>query len=166
MVKAKFEALRIRKLADRDTGERVSGFHPLTGAPTPVNPATGQPEPWPLSGVRFEDGAPKRTRVPTGWVQRAMGEGWLSGEGHEVVVRPAGPAGSSWVATDAAPSPHVFHHFAALVFHTVDGDVRYKVTHQPDKYAESGNDATPVTDEMYAAGGTRVDHFYDLELEA
>jgi hypothetical protein len=86
----------------------------------------------------------------------------------------------------------VFHHYSALVLHLVDDDgagydLRYRVTHQPDKYADnstpgeatddrpqadriaSGNthdDDTPVTDELYAAGQTRVDHFYDLELEA
>ena len=76
------------------------------------------------------------------------------------------------------PAP-TFVQAQAIVFHTLDGDVRYRVTHNPDKYADdstvgernmpnddnSHGDDTPVTDEMYASGQTRVDHFYDLVRE-
>jgi hypothetical protein len=51
-----------------------------------------------------------------------------------------------------------------VVFHFLDGDVRYEVTHQPDKYADPGDDETPVTEKVYKAGKTRVDHFYGLKL--
>ena len=57
---------------------------------------------------------------------------------------------------------HTFRHYEAM---TVCG-TRYKVTHQPDKYADPGDDDTPVTDEVYGSGQTRVDHFYGLKREA
>jgi len=93
------------------------------------------------------------------------------------VIRPAGAPGAKNVPTINAPAPHVFSHYTYLTFHMVDGDYRYKVVHQPDKYADysvathpdqveafEGDDTTPVTDEVYDAGATRVDWFYGLEL--
>jgi hypothetical protein len=97
-------------------------------------------------------------------------EGWLSTAGARVVVRPAGPAENPTLLN------HTFTHYDTLTIHTLDGDVEFKVTHQPDKYADyaeasdpdavkefKGDDKTPVTDEMYAAGATRVDHFYEMK---
>lgn len=169
--------LIIRKVADKSTGERVVRFDPETGEKKLVNPATpgDEHEPWPLAGVEFvyEDGPPAFTRVSTSYVQDAIREGWLEAEGMEPVVRPSGPADNKW-----AGNPHVFMHIDALVFKTINGDVRYNVVRQPDKYVEGNSyderglttrrvntDDHEVTDEIYAEGKTRVDWFYDLELE-
>jgi hypothetical protein len=146
--------LRVRKLADKSGGEAVRL------AERADSPAGS----WPLAGVRIEGEIPQAPRLPTSFVARGVAEGWIVGEGHHPVMRPAGRADNPWAPTDAAPQPHVFHHYDMLVLRTVDGDVRYRVVHQPDKYADPGDDDTPVTDDAYASGQTRVDHFYVLEL--
>jgi hypothetical protein len=123
------------------------------------------------------DPPPDDVRISTNAVAEGVREKWITGEGHEVVTRPAGPADNPWQG-DADGRNHEFHHYTALVFHTRDGDVRYRVRHNPDKYADhdaatypdqvkdfKGTDKTKVTDEVYAAGATRVDHFYDLTKE-
>lgn len=152
--------LTIRKLADRTTGERVVAYDPQTGAKRLVNPATpgDEHEPWPIAGVQIVGAPPQTTSVSTAWVATGVGEGWITREGERLVHRPAGPAADKWRAT------HTFVHADALVLHTVDGGVRYRVTRQPDKYTVD-NDEAPVTDWVYASGQTRVDWFYGLELE-
>lgn len=149
------QGLRVRKLADRAT---------------PGQDGTSR---YALAGVAIEGDTPAETRVPTSWVLGAAREGWVELVNPRPVHRPGGPPGMEWAVT------HTFVHADALVVKTVAGDVRYRVTHQPDKYADhaaatypdrvapfDGDDETPVTDEVYAAGATRVDWFYDLELEA
>ena len=142
--------LRIHILADRSDPAALAAD--LPGAPA------GQ---WPRAGVVIEGKPPKETRLSTTLVQKGIEEGWIVGENQRVVVRPAGPADNPWMVSTVAPTPHVFHHFDALVI----CGVRYKVVHQPDKYAAEGDDSTTVTPAKYAAGATRVDHFYDLDLE-
>jgi len=150
----------IRVRADKsDPGSRDAD---LPGCP---------PGTWPVAALEFVDtfqkpvDPPAALRLSTGWVQQALAAGWATAEGHRVETRPAGKASDPWAPTPTAPSPHVFHHYDAIVLKGMDGDLRYRVTHQPDKYAEQGDDDTPVTDEVYASGETRVDHFYDLALE-
>lgn len=169
--------LRIRKVADKSTGVRVKRYDPETGEPRLVNPAApgDDHEPWPLAGIVLED-APERTRLATRLAVELAGLGVLTLEGQRAVVRPAGPTQDQLISTHTG-QPHVFVHADALVFHTLDGDVRYRVTHQPDKYADGQaandgpidgdyDDDTPVTVDLYAAGATRVDHFYGLEKES
>lgn len=129
--------------------------------------------PRPLLGIRLEP-VLDAARVPTNVIATGIAEGWITGEGETVVHRPGGPPEDLW------REAHHFRHFDVLVFHTLDeGDVRYRVTHQPDKYADhaqatypeavkkfKADDTTKVTDEIYAAGATRVDHFYDLTKES
>jgi len=132
--------------------------------------------PWPLAGVSLVS-APKVTTISTSLLQQAVGEGWASVEGANAVVRPAGPTQDVWNSTHTG-QPHVFIHHDRIVFHTLDGDVVYRVTRQPDKYADHGaatypdqvkafkaTDDTQVTPDIYAAGATRVDHFYVIEME-
>jgi len=135
--------LRVRKLADKTT---------------PTYDPTGEREPWPLAGLAIEGDVLTRVRVPTSFVDLGRNEGWLSVEGETVVHRPGGPPANPFAVT------HTFKHLDAIVLHTIDGDVRYRVTHQPDKYADGAPDVEPVTDAVYAAGDTRVDWFYDAEL--
>lgn len=155
--------LKVRKLADTSVGERVVRYDPETGERRLVNPATGRPEPWPLAGVRIEGDAPVSCKVPTSWVARGIAEGWLEGVNERPVVRPAGPTQNVWNSSHTG-QPHLFMHYDALILKCVDGDVRYEVTHQPDKYVDSDDPSESVTPEIYAAGNTRVDHFYELTL--
>jgi hypothetical protein len=145
------EILRIRKVADRS--QPRPAFNEVTGEPLT------DLEPWPLHGVAFEGDPPAVTSAGESWIAEAIREGWATGVGERVVHRPGGPADNVWAKT------HTFRHYAAIEFHTVDGVVEYRVTHQPDKYADPGDDTTPVTTGAYEAGATRVDHFYRLELE-
>jgi len=169
--------LAIRKLADTSTGTRVKRYDPETGASFLLNPETGQPEPWPFAGVRL-DQAPEVATISTSKVAEGIAEGWLEGVNGRPVVRPAGPTQTDWNSSHTG-QPHVFLHYDALVFKTVDGDITYTVAHQPDKYADhgqaadpdqvdafDGDDDTPVTPEYYAAGATRVDHFYGIVKES
>lgn len=163
--------LVVRKLADRSEQERVVRFDPMTGEKILVNPENSNPddladvqnwthEPWPLAGVAIVGDAPARCHIPTHFAAGAAAEGWLTLEGEQLVHRPGGPPEEPWRTT------HTFVHGEALVIHTTDGDVRYRVVQQPDKYVDSDDPKEKVTDEKYAAGETRVDWFYDCELEA
>jgi hypothetical protein len=152
-------SLTVRKLADTSSGTRVKGCDPFTGEPCLVNPETGRHEPWPLAGVEIVGGPPDEITVSTKFVQQGVYEGWVTVEGVKIVHRPGGPPGDVWTTT------HTFTHLDAITLHTINGDVRYVVTHQPDKYADPGDDDTPVTDAVYTSGATRVDWFYELKLE-
>jgi hypothetical protein len=125
-----------------------------------------------LRGYHPSDPPPSEVRVSTKVVEGGISEGWLSAEGSRTVVRPGGPPEDK----DRPDVSHIFRQADVLVFHTRAGDIRYKVVHNPDKYADhddrtfevkrfKADDDTPVTDEIYAAGATRVDHFYDLVRE-
>jgi len=131
--------------------------------------------PRPLLGIRLEP-APEAARVPDNVILQGASEGWITLEGAKPVMRPAGPTPDDWVSSHTG-QPHVFMQADAVIFHTVDGDIRYKVTHNPDKYADhdeatweirkfKGGDDVKVTREMYEAGATRVDHFFDLVKES
>lgn len=145
----------LRKLADTSEGERVARFDPVTGAKYLANPAnphpeTGepQPEPWPLLGVRIESEVEATCELPMSTVTAGQAEGWLKLEGDRLAYAPAGPPTDPW------RERHTFLNCDALTFDTVDGPVRYRVTHQPGKY-----------DDEAEPGGTRVDWFFGLELE-
>jgi hypothetical protein len=119
------EGLRIRKRAERSADfvvhKRADGSldHGL---------------PWPLAGIEIVGKPPKETYVPNTWVNKAAAEGWLTLEGEQMVHRPGGPPEEPWRVT------HTFRHADALVLHTADGDVRYKVVENPDKWPNTKND--------------------------
>lgn len=146
--------LTIRKLADTSRGERITRFDPETGERRLVNPATGQPEPWPLLGISIEGDVPEQTTVPTSFVENGRREGWIEVEGERAVVRPAGPPGQPYL------KQHTFIHADAIVLRLIDGDLRYRVVHQPDKYHDGPEGTDAVGDPT-----ARVDHFYGLERE-
>jgi hypothetical protein len=158
----------IRKLADRES-ERVKLFDPLTGevalytskdAETLVpllqealTKAGVSPTPRPLRGVQIEDKPPKRAKLPTGFVANGISEGWIEAEGEgELVVRSSGPRENPF-----GPAPHTFIHYDALIFKTVDGDVRYEVVENPDKWPEEKDGV--------AGFGGEVRHFYEVKLD-
>ena len=140
MTEPRARGLKLRRLADRTDPASLTAD--LPGAP---------PGTWPLAGVELLD-APDCATVPVHVVDKGRDEGWITVEGEQVVHRPGGPPSNLWKVT------HTFRHYDAV---TISG-VRYVVTHQPDKYADPGDDDAPVTDEVYASGSTRVDHFYVL----
>jgi len=154
------QGIKLHKVADKSGGERVVRYDPETGEQKLVNPDTegDAHEPWPLAGIRLLE-APDEVRISTTFVDQGVEEGWLTGENERFLRRPAGPADrptSRW---------HHFMHYDSLTFHTLDGDVKYKVVHQPDKYVADGNDSDEVTPDTYREGNTRVDWFYGLEKE-
>lgn len=152
--------LTIRKLADRSVGQRVPMIDRRTGTTKLVNPDTpGEDhESWPLAGVRIlDDPLPDPCKLSTNIIALGEREGWIELEGKEVVHRPGGPPQDVWRVT------HSLVHVDAIVIKTVDGDVRYEVTRQPDKYVD-GDDEASVTDDVYEAGDTIVDKFYLLKL--
>lgn len=155
-------SLQIRKRADR-SGQRVKMFdESMAHGYKLVNPDTpGEDhEPWPLAGVDCLGDPPDECGLATHFVARGIAEGWISGEDEEVVHRPGGGQQTGlWSVT------HTFLHYSAIVFHFSDGDVRYKVVRQPDKYVAGGTDKTKVTAEIYAAGETQVDCFYWVKLD-
>jgi hypothetical protein len=129
--------------------------------------------PRPLRGIQLLD-APKNVTVSTTVVEDGIAAGWITAEGSRTVTRPGGPPHDK----DRPGTAHSFRQADALVFHTLDGDVRYSVVHNPDKYADheaathpdqvkklKADDTTTITDDIYAAGATRVDHFYNLVKE-
>lgn len=168
--------LRVRKVADKEGATRIVANHPTSGRTMLVNPTSGREEAWPLKGVQVEGDLPEECTVGTTFVQRAVSEGWATLVNERAVFRPSGPPHDKWGGQFV---PHAFVHCDAIVFHFLDGDAYYEVTHQPDKYVASKRDYKgeqidtypdfslddePVTDEHYAAGLTRVDHFYGLRL--
>lgn len=144
-----FQMLRLRRLADRTSGERVHRYHPVTGSRVLVRPETlAQPdfsydsmeaEPWPLLGVDVEGEAPRLTSISTSLVSQGKNEGWISSTNDRVVHKSGGPPSDPWAKT------HTFLHSDVMTFHFQSGDVSYRVIHQPDKYVDS------------------VDWFYQLE---
>lgn len=156
--------LAIRKLADKTTGERIVRYDPLTGEKKLVNPATpgDEHEPWPLAGVQFEGDIPFTTSVPTDYVDRAVREGWMERVNERAVVRPAGRTQTEWSSSQTG-TPHTFIQCDEIIFKTVEGDFRFKVTLNPDKYAADLDPEQTVTSELYEAGKTRVVNFYRLE---
>lgn len=156
MAETRPRLLRLEKLADRSGGQQALEAD-LPGEPMVT--AAAPPGVWPLAGVTVQGDPPRRTQLSHHLVQRGRREGWIDVEGEDVVHRPGGPPDLPYAVT------HTFFHHDVIIIKTVDGDVRYRVVHQPDKYAAEGDDDTPVTDEVYAAGATRVDWIYRLELE-
>ena len=157
----KLRPLAIRKLADRSEGERVRRFDPVTGNAYLADPDTWQLEdastwvakPWPLAGIRIEGEAPKETCVATSFVTKGQAEGWLTVENPRMIHRPGGPNEEPWRIT------HTFQHADAVVLHTVDGDVRYLVVDQPDKWPAEKN-------ELDEGWGGEVRWFYRLRLDS
>lgn len=155
--------LRVRKLADTTDGERVVRHHPITGEKMLVRPETVahpeftyetmQADPWPLAGLAIEGDPPERCFVGNRFVDKAIAEGWATLEGARLVHRPAGPPDAPWNTT------HTFRHGDTFVLHTVDGDLRYRILENPDKWPEWKHDGT---DEGF---GGDVRWTYELELE-
>jgi len=158
----------IRKLADQGA-ERAKLFDPLTGEAALYAPEDAEtllpllqaaqaeagvsPTPRPLVGIAIEGKPPKTAKVPTRFVANGISEGWIEAEGEgELVVRSSGPPENPF-----GPAPHTFLHYDALVFKTVDGDVRYAVVENPDKWPEEKDGK--------AGFGGEVRHYYEVKLD-
>jgi hypothetical protein len=146
------ERLRSRILADRSDPAAYDAT--LPGSPAGSWPA--------LDAVVLH--APDQTVIDQNQVLDGLDRGYMTAEGHQVVVRPAGPADNPWLVSAAAPTPHVFHHFERITIGHA-APVTYRVTRQPDKYVR-GSATDEVTDAVYAAGETEVLWHYELERES
>lgn len=124
--------LRIRKLADKSVPREVR-FDPRTGERFLIDPATGERSPRPFLGIEFVDDPPEATVVAQNFVRRGRDEGWIEILGEETVTRSSGPPSEP---VSSEHPPHVFLHAEAIVFKTVHGDIRYRVTRNPDKWPD------------------------------
>jgi hypothetical protein len=153
------QGFRVRKLADKSSGKRVKKFDPETGESYLADPETWVKDdpsthvatPWPSLGYVIEGELPKRTALNTGFVNRAVAEGWAELENRRVEHRPGGPEDDPWKVT------HTFVQGDSITFHFADGDVKYNITKNPDKYPEHKNEF----DEGF---GGEVYHAYECEL--
>jgi hypothetical protein len=150
--------LEIQKLADKTGEQRIPMFDPLTGEKKLVNPATpGEDhEPWPFAGIRIknEDGPPQYAAMSTSYVAQAISEGWIEATGEKRVFKPAGSKENPWSST------HTFIQYKTITIKTVDGDVTYNVTRNPDKYDKHGEPTEEAGDPE-----AEVVWKYDLELK-
>ena len=153
------QGFRVRKLADKSEGVREKRYDPETGDSYLVDPAEWSLEdretwvntPWPSLGVVVEGELPQKTALNTGFVNKAVSEGWAELEGKNVVHRPGGPEDDPWRST------HTFVQADSITFKFADGDVKYNVTQNPDKWPDSKNE----DDEGF---GGEVNWFYVVEL--
>jgi hypothetical protein len=147
-----------------DESERREGLrvHKLAGAPgsgvVHNDHATGLPSLLPLAGVVFTDRSgitvdtPQRLiRVPNDYVER---EPWVEMVGVRAQARPAGPPTNPWQKS------HAFLHADEIVLHMRDGDYRYRVVGQPDKYDLT----TGLPSDVAGDPNTEVRWFYDADL--
>lgn len=106
-----------------------------------------------LKGVKFdnEGGPPKITGTGMRYVADAEAEGWITRVNPSLYVAPGG------TVDNPASVVHTFVGADELVFHTLDGDVRYKVTRQPGKYL----DGKPTQ----VVGDPRAEVHFDYRLE-
>lgn len=132
-----YAILKLRKLADTSAGARA--------ARVDRDGNVLEYEPWPLLGIAFEGEPPALTSISTTKVAEARKEGWITGDNEQLVTAPGGPPDDPYRVV------HTFVQYDALTFHTVDGDVRYRVTKNPGKYG-TGTEA-------------EVRWFYTLERE-
>jgi hypothetical protein len=163
------QGLEVRKVPDKSQGQRIVRFHPETGERMLVNPDTpGEDhEPWPLLGVEINDA--KRAMLSQSYVATARQEGWMEATGEKIVHKPGGPPSNPWGVT------HTFVHLDTITIKTMDGDVKFKVTRNPDKYdvgpINLGAEAKKLTKtalsgkptDSPADPDTTVDWFYLLE---
>jgi len=159
--------LSIRKLADQ-SAPRTKLFDPINGEAILLQPGIAveiakklrpimgglEACPRPFLGIRVEGKPPKKTTLSTGFVAKGKHEGWIEVEGERAVHRSGGPVDNPW----AAGTTHSFVHCDFIVIKTVDGDLRYRVTEQPDKW--------PDTKDGEAGHGGDVKWFYTVKLEA
>lgn len=171
------EILQVKRIADKSP--EALAAHPAD-----------HPDKYPTLGLDIVDvrgrsvDPPQATRVSCGWIDARVKDGSVELEGERHIARPGGEPGNEW----RRDKIHNFRHADVVVLKTHDGrpDVRYRVTHQPDKYVDTTDYTVPgaygvgeervgtrkeaddvaMTPEYYNAGHTRVDHFYDLELES
>lgn len=140
---------------DRSTGEL--SLRPFLGAEfadergrTTVDgdPTAGPYPPFPL------------LRLSTNYVAN---EPWIELVNVKAVTVPSGPADNPW---NGQQPPHTFLRCDEVVLHMLSGDFRYRVTHQPGKYAgaEHVNGAEHTATDVAGDPNTHVDWFYDLDL--
>jgi hypothetical protein len=125
---------------------------------------TGEPLEREFAGIKVldhplhNDDIPTHVKVPVTTIDRGVAEGWITTEGDEPHHYPGGNKENPWGTV------HTTVHRDSFTIHDADGDITYKVTHQPGKYNGAGDldESSDVAGELDA----RVDWFYLAELEA
>lgn len=107
-----------------------------------------------LGSTEDFDAPPRITGLSTDKVEEGQAEGWLTLVDGAPVSFPGGPADKPWART------HTFVQAEKIIFHTINGDVTYRVTRNPGKYGADGEHAFVAGDPT-----TEVFHDYRLELE-
>ena len=92
----------------------------------------------------------EQEHLPHDYVER---EPWIELVNVRPVTKPAGPPDNPWAKR------HDFLHCDELVLHMIDGDRRYKVVANPDKYDAEGNPTDVVGDP-----NAEVRWYYDADL--
>lgn len=151
------QILHIHRYAGEDDIIRVASLDD-DGHKSFRNVVTGLVAPKPLAGIRIgsiddHSTPPRVTGTSVKNAEAGMSEGWLSLVDPQPVVFACGPAGKPFAKT------LTFVHASAVVFHTLDGDVTYRVTRNPGKYT-AGGDLAPIS-----AGDPTTEVFHDYRLE-
>lgn len=152
------QLLHIHRYAGEDDIVRVAALDD-DGHPSFRDVVTGQVAPKPLAGIRIgsiddRNTPPQVTGTSEKNVEKGQSEGWLTLVDPQPVVFATGTPDRPFSKT------LTFVHASALVFHTLDGDVTYRVTRQPGKYVDGVLAPTSAGDP-----DAEVFHDYRLELE-
>jgi hypothetical protein len=177
MITNTVRGLRVRRLADKSKGTRIKLTDPHSGETHLMNPANSKVESWPDMGWIIESDAHKFTNIPVKTVREWVKKGFAVLKGERLIHAPGGSVEDPWKAT------HTFVNADAIVLKCVDGEVTYKVIHQPGKYdlnidltgTPKGNvrsgrfdvsEKHQTLDAIQKGAKSRVDWFFGCELES
>lgn len=164
--------LELQILTDRSRG--VERLNHETGEVEVINPDGGA---WPAAGLKMLE-IPQRACPSAKKISQLITLGFVTLINERVKRYPSGPPSDPW---KSGPPNYLFAHADKVVFHTIDGDVTYRVRSNPGKYViddvvhkrgkyvdDSQNTILRECTEEDVKNGarTRVDHCYDLELES
>lgn len=154
--------LRLRKVADRSSGQRLVRYDEVTGEKYLLNPKTGSKESWPLAGIEFEGSIPKITGISVAKLSEGMKEGWIEAVNYRVVNCLGGSVNNPLEARKM----HNFPQADFLIFKCISGNVKYKVIKQPGKYYANGDLATVDTVQRYKTDnpGSQINWYFELQL--
>lgn len=103
------------------------------------------------NNLERRDSPPKHIRVPHNYAEL---HDWIELVGVKYINRPAGPK------DQPMKNVHTLPQCKELIFHMADGDVRYKVVGQPDKYDLTTGKPTDAAGDP----NTEVRWYFDADL--
>lgn len=125
---------------------------------------TGEPVEREFAGIRVlghplhDEDIPSHVKVPVTTIDRGVAEGWITTEGDTPHHYAGGNTENPWGTV------HTVVHRDSFTIHDVEGDLTYKITHQPGK--RNGKGELDETDAVAGDQDATVDWFYLAELEA